>query len=193
MSQQASPGQPGWHDDPAGRFDSRYWDGDGWTRAVIRDGQVEADPDDPPNGGSATRRPAPAYEKGLAGGSAAAVMTSPGVSVGVADRFTSLAPPEAQGRLVQLLPIGGFTIIDSSPGRLAATVEVAGEPNWVLVVALCLLWLLPGLLYWYVKSRPTPRRLALQMLPVELGTSVSIQGEAAALERVAPILAQLPW
>lgn len=194
MSQEASHGQPGWHDDPRGRFDSRYWDGDGWTRAVIRGGQVESDPEDPPEGdSSATHRSAPEHQAAMAGDAATAAITPTAASFAAADRFTSLAPPAAQARLAQMLPIAGFRVVDSSPDFIAATVEVAGEPNWILAVALCLLWLLPGIVYWYVKSRPTPRRLALQMLPVKLGTRVSVRGDAAALERAAPILAQLPW
>jgi Protein of unknown function (DUF2510) len=200
MGQYPSYGRPGWHDDPVGRFDSRYWDGNGWTRAVIRGGQVESDPDDAPkdtssaaNVSSAAYEPAPEHRTGSAGYAATTAVPSPAAPFAAADRFTSLAPPAAQARLAQLLPIGGFKVVDSSPSFLAATVDVAGEPNWIFVVALCLLWLLPGFVYWYVKSRPTPRRLALQMLPVELGTRISIQGEKAALERAAPILAQLPW
>mgnify|MGYP001190482216 FL=1 len=27
---------PGWYDDPTGRFEQRYWDGEEWTTEVIR-------------------------------------------------------------------------------------------------------------------------------------------------------------
>jgi hypothetical protein len=62
-----------------------------------------------------------------------------------------------------------------------------------VVVALCFFWLLPGLVYWYVKSRPVAHPLAVQILPAELGTRIALQGDAVALERIAPVLAQLPW
>jgi hypothetical protein len=110
-----------------------------------------------------------------------------------ADRFTSLAPAEAHAQIVQLLPLGGITLTDSSPGRLSAQISVAGEPNWIVVVALCCLWLLPGLVYWYVNSRPVAHPLVVQLLPAELGTRIVLQGDAVALERIAPVLAQLPW
>lgn len=37
---EAKPAEPGWHDDPLGRFDARYFDGERWTQHV---GRVEAD------------------------------------------------------------------------------------------------------------------------------------------------------
>jgi hypothetical protein len=39
----AAPG-PAWYDDPAGRFDFRYWDGREWTHHVSRAGAAEVDP-----------------------------------------------------------------------------------------------------------------------------------------------------
>jgi hypothetical protein len=110
-----------------------------------------------------------------------------------ADRFTSLAPAEAHARIVQLLPIGGITLTDNSPARLSAQVSAAGEPNWIVVVVLCFFWLLPGIVYWYVKSRPVTHPLVVQLLPAELGTRIALQGDAVAVERIAPVLAQLPW
>lgn len=207
MNGQVTPGQAGWHVDPAGRYDSRYWDGRRWTRAVMRDGQVDTDPDHEPAAeeraavGHAEQRgtlpnvPSPAT-LGSGSGSAAFGAQPTGISAPrwtAADRFTSLAPDEAQSRIVQMLAIGGITLIESSPGRLVATVTVAGEPNWILVVVLCFLWLVPGVVYWYVKSRPVAHPLAVQLLPAELGTRVALQGDPIALERIAPVLAQLPW
>lgn len=37
---EARPAEAGWHDDPLGRFDGRYYDGKRWTQHV---GRVEAD------------------------------------------------------------------------------------------------------------------------------------------------------
>ena len=33
----------GWYDDPAGRWDQRWWDGTDWTNHVQRDGQIVHD------------------------------------------------------------------------------------------------------------------------------------------------------
>ena len=35
---------PGWHPDPQGRFESRYWDGTRWTEHVSTNGQPTTDP-----------------------------------------------------------------------------------------------------------------------------------------------------
>lgn len=193
-------GQPGWHRDPAGRFDSRYWDGSRWTSAVMRNGQVDTDPRELNSAmdGIGSASTAGTGESGSSTGAApaASMGAQPAIFAAgwtAADRFTSLAPAEAHARIVQLLPIGGITLTDNSPGRLSAQVSAAGEPNWIVVVALCFLWLLPGLVYWYVKSRPVAHLLVVQLLPAELGTRIALQGDAVALERIAPVLAQLPW
>jgi hypothetical protein len=173
----------------------------------MRDGQVDTDPDQEPvleepagagqagDGGTLPSAASPTTPGGgsgsAAGGAQPAVISAPGWTA--ADRFTSLTPEEAQSRIVQMLAIGGITLVQNSPGRIAATVTVAGEPNWIVVVVLCFLWLVPGVIYWYVKSRPVAHPLAVQLLPAELGTRVALQGNPIALERIAPVLAQLPW
>jgi hypothetical protein len=207
MSGQVTPGQAGWHADPFGRYDFRYWDGGRWTRAVMRDGQVDTDPDQEPaleepaaagqagHGGTLPSAASPATPGGDPGSGASGaqptVISAPGWTA--IDRFTSLAPEEAQSRIVQMLAIGGITLVENSPGRIAATVTVAGEPNWIVVVVLCFVWLVPGVVYWYVKSRPVAHPLAVQLLPAELGTRVALQGDPVALGGIAPVLAQLPW
>jgi hypothetical protein len=40
---QAAPGA-GWHPDPTGKFEQRYWDGSGWTDHVSTGGVASADP-----------------------------------------------------------------------------------------------------------------------------------------------------
>jgi len=37
-------GPPGWHPDPSGRFEARYFDGIRWTEHVTRDGTPGIDP-----------------------------------------------------------------------------------------------------------------------------------------------------
>ena len=42
---QPAPANPaGWHSDPTGRFEQRYWDGQGWTAHVVRGGVQASDP-----------------------------------------------------------------------------------------------------------------------------------------------------
>ena len=44
--QQAAAGAngAGWHPDPTGRYEQRYWDGQGWTPHVVRGGVQASDP-----------------------------------------------------------------------------------------------------------------------------------------------------
>lgn len=42
MGAQETP--PGWHEDPSGRFEYRWWDGENWTDQAARGGQVVHDP-----------------------------------------------------------------------------------------------------------------------------------------------------
>ena len=64
------------------------------------------------------------------------------------------AAAEAQARLSQMLPMTGVTITQTTPGRIDGSLTVKREPNWIVVVLLVLLWIIPGLIYWYVASRP---------------------------------------
>jgi hypothetical protein len=150
----------------------------------MRDGQVDTDPDELPHAAI------PQEAAGPAVASPPAVSSPPPAGT---DRFTSLGPDEAQSRIAQMLPMGGFSVVDAGPGRLAFTIAVPGEPNWVLVVALCFFWLVPGFVYWYVKSRPVAHSVRLQFVAAERGARIVIRGDPHALERVAPVLAQLPW
>jgi Protein of unknown function (DUF2510) len=94
MPHMVQPADPDWLPDPSGRFDSRYWDGERWTRAVMRDGEVDTDAEDPTfldaTQPSVAQREMPRPETDL----------SP---VACAVRLTSLTPEEAQARLSRLL------------------------------------------------------------------------------------------
>jgi Protein of unknown function (DUF2510) len=182
MPVMAQPAVPDWHPDPSGRFDSRYWDGANWTRAVMRDGQVDTDPSEgllfeAPNAGAAADGAEP---KSYAFSSPSAV------------RFTSLAPEVARARLGQLLALSGIQAVESAHEQLEATVSVKGEPNWVVVVALCLVWILPGVIYWYAKSRTSTYSVEAQVLPVEHGSEIRFRCDRRALKQLDPVLAQLP-
>ncbi len=45
-SEFSSPAKPpaAWYADPTGRYELRYWDGNGWTQHVSVDGRTSTDP-----------------------------------------------------------------------------------------------------------------------------------------------------
>ncbi len=187
MSPQVPAGPPGWLPDPTGRFESRYWDGTKWTQAVMRGGEVdtdqEAEPSMPGSGPSILPDP-PAPEQTV----------MPHVAPPAAsDRFTSLPAAEAQGRLAQMLPMAGGTVTQTTPGRIDGSLTIKGEPNVVVLVILLLVWILPGLIYWYVKSRPVTERFSLVFVPVATGTRISVQGGPKVMQGLVPVMGQLPW
>jgi hypothetical protein len=187
MSTQVPAGQPGWLADPTGRFDSRYWDGSRWTPAVMRDGEVDTDPEaqpTAPSSGPSILPDPPAPEQTV----------MPHVAPPAAsDRITSLAAAEAQARVSQMLPMTGATITQTTPGRIDGMLTVKREPNWIVVVLLLLLWIIPGLIYWYVASRPITERFSLVFVPAATGTRISVQTGPKVMEQLIPVMGQLPW
>lgn len=174
----------GWQPDPTGRSDSRYWDGTSWTQAVMKDGNVDTDPIPVEPASPVAGMPSPAQST-LPG--------DMGPPPSPTDRHTSLSPAEAQARLGQMLSMNGFQVRQSTPGRLDASITAKGEPNWVIAVILCLLWLVPGIIYLVVKSKSVTHNVGLTFVPAENGTRIAIQADPAGMERLAPALAQLPW
>jgi Protein of unknown function (DUF2510) len=187
MSAQLSSGQPGWLPDPSGRFESRYWDGAHWTDAVMRGGQVESDPDGKPAASSvdAPIPPDPPLPR-------QAVMPH-AAPPAPTDRFTSLPAADAQTRLSQMLPMSGVTVTQVAPGRIDGMVTVKDEPNIVVLIVLLLVWILPGLIYWYMKSKPVTERFSLVFVPVATGTRISVQAGPKTMGRLVPVMGQLPW
>jgi hypothetical protein len=187
MSTQVPAGQPGWLPDPAGRFESRYWDGTKWTQAVMRGGEVDTDPEEEPSApdsGPSILPDPPAPEQTV----------MPHVAPPAdSDRFTSLPAAEAQARLSQMLPMTGVTVTQTTPGRIDGSLTVKGEPNVVVLVILLLVWILPGLIYWFVKSRPVTERFSLVFVPVATGTRISVQGGPKVMQGLVPVMGQLPW
>ena len=178
-----SSGSSGWYPDPARRFDSRFWDGVQWTTAVMRDGAVEADTQeirtdsniDATDPGSRIDGPIP-------------------IPPGPSDRFTSLSPVEAQALVHQVLLVTpGATTRSVLAGQIYATLSAKQEPNWPVVVLLCFFGIWPGILYWYLNSRPIAHAVTLWFLPDQKGTRVAAQGNLPALVSVNPVLARLPW
>lgn len=197
MNPQAAPGRAGWLPDPTGRFDTRYWDGTAWTQAVMRDGQVDSDPVADSATGAETK-PGGHDPTAMAAGRISAGVASPPPEpqyppVASTDRFTSLSPKDAQARVAQMLAMSGIVIQQSMPGRMDGTIELKREPNWIVVVVLLFLWIVPGVIYWYMTSRPVTHPLSLVFVPVETGTRIALQTSPPVLERLAPILAPLPW
>lgn len=187
MSAQPIPQQPGWQTDPTGRFESRYWDGTGWTDAVMRNGEVDSDPDGRPASPAWGPQSPPAPSVTQPGVPAHAAPPGPG------DRFTSLPPAEAQSRVTQILSMSDLTITQVNPGRIDGTVTVKSEPNVVVLIVLLIVWILPGLIYWFVKSKSVTERFSLVFVTVASGTRISIQAAPKAMERLAPVIGQLPW
>lgn len=108
-------------------------------------------------------------------------------------RITSLPPQEAQARLVQMLTVSGFTVQASGPGQVQATITTKGEPNVMITVLLVLLWIIPAIIYWFVKSKAVDHQVGLTFAPARDGTMISAQADQGGMQRLAPILGQLPW
>ena len=103
MSQAEAPAAD-WYQDPSGRFQFRYWDGDTWTGHVSIDGQTDWDPptDDAEGGSEAAADADPAAEQPWAPGQSADAPTP------VQDSDASTPAGEASS------PVGG-TIEDGEP------------------------------------------------------------------------------
>jgi hypothetical protein len=183
------PGQGGalWLPDPAGRFDQRYWDGHAWTTAVMIGGQVQSDADPLPEGepGAAVASPLPPPP--VASGPAHVPAARPG------DRYTSLRPDEAQRRLGQMLQMQGWSIAVPASDRFEVSVSTPGKPN-VIVGLLLFLWLIvPGIIYFAIKSRPTVSRASMTFIPEGDGTRIALQGTPEALQQLGAVMVMLPW
>src|SRR5688500_1038233 len=62
MSPGAGAPAPGWHADPFGRHQGRYWDGSAWTEHVDDAGQQSVDPPPPPADTTALDLPAVVFQ-----------------------------------------------------------------------------------------------------------------------------------
>ncbi len=182
-----SQGGAAWLPDPAGRFEQRYWDGRLWTTAVMTDGQVTAD--------------AELLPEGEPGSPHAVVPAAPPVPVGPGyvpapgpgDRYTSLRPDEASRRLGQMLQMQGWVVAAPTPDRLQLTQSIKGVPNTLIGLLLLLLWIIPGIIYFIVKSRTTVVRASLTLIPDGNGTRISVQGSPETMQRLGGVMVMLPW
>jgi hypothetical protein len=163
------PGAQGgaaWLPDPEGRYDARYWDGNAWTTAVIRDGRVDTDAGPVATPGQQPRSALPSYQD-----------FSP------LNRWTSLPPSEAMSRTGQLMVVSGWSVTTTAANRLHGTVSVRREPS-----------LLSGLLvYVIVKLRPRTCQADISVAVEGDGARVSATCDPPAVERLTAVLSQLPW
>lgn len=186
------PGEGGalWLPDPTGRFDQRYWDGGAWTTAVMR-GQdvlsdVEALPEGVPGSEITTPPTVPPVPPQVPGPSHVPQASA-------SDRHTSLSPEETQRRLGQMVQMQGWDVTVSGPNQFDVVFTVPGKANTMIGVLLLLIWILPGVIYFIVKGRPTHVRASMIFIPADGGTRIALQGSPDALQRLGPIMVMLPW
>jgi hypothetical protein len=193
----AAPGAAGWYTDPVGRFDSRYWDGESWTSAVKRDEQVESDPEPMPaeftagqDSTSPTIPPPPSAGQPPAG---QLVTPPPWPQGAMGDRQTSLPLADAQREVTRVLPLAGILVKNQQPGLVQAAVPLKGETNVALAVVLCLICIIPGIIYIITSSRTKMLAAAVHLAASSPGTTaITIQAAPAPRQAVLSALATLP-
>lgn len=111
----------------------------------------------------------------------------------VRERMTSLSAADAQTRVCQALAMAGMPPTQVSQGRVDTTVTIKPEPNNILLVVLIIFCLLPGIIYWYVASRPVHHLVSILLTPTAQGTQVTVQGHPDALAMIGPVVDRLPW
>jgi hypothetical protein len=87
----------------------------------------------------------------------------------------------------------GWTVNVPAHGRFDITLSVPGNPNTLVGLLLLLLWLVPGIIYFIVKRRPTLLLATITFVPTDNGTRIAMQGDADAIQRLGPIMVMLPW
>jgi hypothetical protein len=192
-----APRAAGWYPDPTGRFDDRYWNGNNWTPAVKRAEQVESDPEAVPgvfaaDGDSAypTIQPPPSAS-GSDTGQGVAPPEWPRRATG--DRHTSLPLADAQQEVVRVLPLTGIQVKNQQPGLVQAVVPMKGETNVAVAVILCLLCIIPGIIYLIASSRTRMLPAAVHLAQSSPGTTViTIQAAPAPRQAVLSALGTLP-
>jgi|SRR6202171_1464595 len=182
MSMEPVSGRAGWLQDPSGRYDQRYWDGTGWTTAVMRGAETDTDPEPPPAGAVATVVAPPAPPSAPVGPPPSAT-----------DRLTSLPPNETQERISFQLAAAGFQPTQVSQGRIDAVLVTKKKPNMLLLILLLLFWIIPGVIYYMMASGSKKHPVTLFFTRNGPGTRVSVQGDSQAFQALAPAMAQLPW
>ncbi|AKU14763.1 DUF4041 domain-containing protein [Luteipulveratus mongoliensis] len=96
-----STAAPGWHPDPWGRYEYRWWDGSSWTNQVSRSGQVTQDEIDSapaPDRTTSTDQPSAAVHSSSPGGGAT---SSPALQVQSDVKVTAFNAKKVAGQLLQ--------------------------------------------------------------------------------------------
>jgi len=193
---QATPGSVGWYPDPAGRFDHRYWDGSQWTSAVKRGEQVESDPEavSGESAGIGTATPQPTSPNAPSPRPAVSAPEWPQGPRAAGDRQTSLPLEEAQQEIVRVLPNAGILIKSDQPGQVHAAVPVKGETNAAIAVVLCLICIIPGIIYLVTSTKVKNQPAILHLAPSpQGGTTITVQAEPGVRQLVIAALGTLPW
>jgi hypothetical protein len=191
---QATPGSAGWYPDPAGRFDNRYFDGSQWTSAVKRGEMVESDPQAVSGESSATATLQPPAPDGFTPRPAVTAPVWPQGARGAGDRQTSLSLAEAQQEIIRILPNSGILIKGDQPGQVHAAVPVKGETNAAIAVVLCLICIIPGIIYLITSSKVKNQPAILHLAPSpQGGTTITVQAEPGVRQLVIAAMGTLPW
>ena len=192
----SSPGGPGWYPDTLGSFGSRYWDGSGWTSAVISNGETQVDPHfeaakhlrSDAGGGSSTP---PDPQHGLP-----ASTSFPYIDLGPAMmvRHVSLDPGTAQQTMANLLTARGVAISSPHPGRIDGSFVVkSGEINVGMVVVLCFLCIIVGVIYLIAKqSKSKTLQVIVTVSTQGQGTLVQGYGPPEAFRMLTAVFQMLP-
>jgi len=192
----ASPGGAGWYPDPSGRFDNRYWDGNSWTSAVKRGEQVESDRESvqaDSAAGEVSSSPATPPPPSASSPPAGQMVVPPEWPRGPGDRQTSLPLAEAQREVVRVLPLSGILVKNQQPGQVSAAVPFKGETNVAIVLILCLICLIPGIIYAITSSRTRMLPAVVHLAQSSPGTTViTIQAAPEPRQAVLSALATLP-
>jgi hypothetical protein len=92
-----------------------------------------------------------------------------------------------------MLQMEGWSVTVPATDRFELSLGIPGKPNMIIGILLCLLWLVPGIVYFIIKSRPTVSRASLTFVPEGDGTRIAIQGSPEAIQRLGGVMVMLPW
>jgi hypothetical protein len=108
--------------------------------------------------------------------------------------MTRLPVAEAQREVVRVLPLAGISVKGEQPGHVQAAVPIKGETNVAVVLILCLICLLPGIIYAITSSKVKMHPAVINLAPSSSeSTVITIQAQPAARQSVLAALGTLPW
>jgi hypothetical protein len=90
--------------------------------------------------------------------------------------------------------MAGIAVRGEQPGQVHAAVSVKGETNVVIAVVLCVLCLIPGLIYLAVTSGVKTEPAVVHLAPAAPGTTaVTVQASPGVRQAILGALGSLPW